>query len=55
MNKKQYNSIVKITWSGVSNFANNKKEARRFLKQTFLEHYGIELNDKEIVQIKEEK
>jgi hypothetical protein len=52
---KQYYAIVKITWSNFGVEANNKKEAIKILKETYLEQYGIELDDKEIVEIKEDK
>lgn len=52
---KQYYAMVKITWSNFGVEANNKKEAIKILKETYLEQYGIEIDDKEIVEIKENK
>jgi hypothetical protein len=52
---KQYYAIVKITWSNFGVEAKNKKEAIKVLKETYLDQYGIELDDKEIVEIKADK
>ena len=52
---KRYYAMVKITWSNFGVEANNKKEAIKILKETYLEQYGIEIDDKEIVEIKENK
>ena len=52
---KQYYAIVKITWSNFGIEAKNKKEAIKVLKETYQEQYGIELEDKEIVEIKADK
>jgi hypothetical protein len=52
---KQYYAIVKITWSNFGIEARNKKEAIKVLKETYQEQYGIELEDKEIVEIKADK
>ena len=52
---KQYYAMVKITSSNFGVEANNKKEAIKILKETYLEQYGIEIDDKEIVEIKENK
>jgi hypothetical protein len=52
---KQYYAIVKITWSNFGVEAKNKKEAIKVLKETYLDQYGIELDDKEIVKIEVDK
>jgi hypothetical protein len=54
-NMKQYYAIVKITWSNFGVEAKNKKEAIKVLKETYLDQYGIELEDKEIVEIEVDK
>lgn len=51
---KQYYAVVKIEWVNFGLEASSKKEAIKVLKETFLEQYGIELDDKEIVEIKED-
>jgi hypothetical protein len=53
-NMKQYNAIVKITWSNFGIEAKNKKEAIKVLKETYQEQYGIDLTDKEIVEVVKE-
>ena len=52
---KQYYATIKITWSNYGIEANSKEQAIKVLKDLYLEQYGIELDDKEIVEIKEEK
>jgi hypothetical protein len=51
---KQYNATVKITWSNFGIEARNKKEAIKVLKETYQEQYGIDLTDKEIVEVVKE-
>jgi hypothetical protein len=51
---KQYNAIVKITWSNFGIEAKNKKEAIKVLKDIYQEQYGIDLTDKEIVEVVKE-
>jgi hypothetical protein len=51
---KQYNAMVKITWSNFGIEARNKKEAIKVLKETYQEQYGIDLTDKEIVEVVKE-
>jgi cytidylate kinase len=53
-NMKQYNAMVKITWSNFGIEARNKKEAIKVLKETYQEQYGIDLTDKEIVEVVKE-
>lgn len=52
---KLYYATIKITWSNHGIEANSKKQAIKVLKELFLEQYGIELDDKEIVEINEDK
>lgn len=52
---KQYNATIKITWTNFGIEANNKQEAIKVLKQTYLDQYGIELADNEITEIKVDK
>jgi cytidylate kinase len=54
-NMKQYNAMVKITWSNFGIEARNKKEAIKVLKETYQEQYGIDITDKEIVEIMVDK
>ena len=50
---KQYYAKIKITWSNFSVEGINVLDAIKKLKQTFLEQYGIELENNEIVEINE--
>lgn len=52
---KKWYAIVKIEWSNFNIEAKTKKEAIYFLKTTFYDQYGIELEDSEIVELKEDK
>jgi hypothetical protein len=51
---KQYNAVVKITWSNFGLEASSRQEAIKVLKETYKDQYGIELDDKEIIEIVEE-
>ena len=53
MAEKQYYADIKITW-GCSFSANNKKEAIQFLKDSYKDDYGIDLEDDEIIKLEEE-
>jgi len=53
---KTYNARVKLEWSHFGLIGKNKKEAIKRLKESFLEEYGLDLQDSEIVEIvKEDK
>jgi hypothetical protein len=52
---KQYYAIVKITWTNFGVEGINVLDAIKKLKQTYLEQYGIALENNEIVEIKEDK
>ena len=52
---KQFYAVVQIKWANFGLEARNKKEAIKVLKETFLDQYGIELETKEIIEIKVDK
>ena len=51
--EKRYYADIKITW-GVSFNARNKEEAIEYLKEQYMDDYGITLHDDEIIKIEEE-
>lgn len=53
-NMKTYYATVKIVWSNFGIEGINVLDAIKNLKQTYLEQYGISLENNEIIEIKEE-
>ena len=51
---KKYYATIKITWSNYEIEAINSLQAHNLLKKIFLEQYGIELENNEIIEIKED-
>ena len=51
--EKRYYADIKITW-GVSFNARNKEEAIEYLKEQYMDDYGITLHDDEIIKLEEE-
>lgn len=52
---KQYYAKVKIVWAHYGIEAINSLQAHNLLKKLYLEQYGIELENNEIIEINEEK
>jgi|LakMenEpi03Aug12_release.lakeMendotaPanAssembly.Ray.scaffolds.fasta_scaffold6207961_1 hypothetical protein len=52
---KTYYATVKIVWTNFGVEGINVLDAIKTLKQTYLQQYGIHLDNDEIIEIKEEE
>jgi len=48
---KTYRAVVKITWSNYGIDGINEEDAKKRLKELYLQEYNIDLEDNEIVSL----